>query len=81
MTCGHNLSRWKRSVWGPAFRWTRDGFGIGVHEAATPVSNPARIPGADAGLQTGLVQLVLQRGQSLVAFPQLGHEASPRPFL
>ena len=81
MPCGHNRSRWRRSAWGPAFPWTRGNFGIGVHEAVMPVSNPARIPDAGAGLQTGFVQLVLQRGQSLVVFPELGHEAGPRPFL
>ena len=63
-----------------------DGFGTGVHEATAPLSfrvpEGQRLsgPATGTGLQTSLAQLIHQRGQSTVAFPDPDNEIGPPRF-
>ena len=60
--------------------WTGRQGTLGVMPTPTQ-SSTAHIPGTGTELQTSSAQLILQRGQSAVAFPELDHEVGPRRFL
>ena len=53
---------------------------LDTHSLYMEIANSGRVAIQPIGLQTGLTQLILQRAQAMVAFPELGHEVGPCRF-
>lgn len=80
--------RWagqNHTTWSPQAEQPRSRPGVGPIMAGVPPEPEQRpVPAPDdagTGLQAGVAQLILQRGQAPMAFPEPDHEVGPCRFL